>query len=411
MRRTQRALIYVLAASVAGAVLYTVFRPAPIQVEIATVTRGRFVAAIEEDGRTRVRDRYTISSPLAGRLLRLQLKAGDAVEADQVVATIVPSLPELLDPRTRSEAQERLGAAEAAVAETAAQIERLTRVRENADADLQRATTLRQSGTVTAQQLERAQLAAHVAERELRAAEWRNHAAQHAVEQARTLLRWFDNPDPADRLEVRSPVSGRVLRVLRESAAPVSAGEPLLEVGDPSDLEVIVDVLTADAVKIQPGAPAIIEHWGGPKPLQGRVRLVEPGAFTKVSALGVEEQRVWVVIDIDSRYEQWAALGDGFRVDVSVVVQEIEDALLIPIGALTRRDGGWAVFTVENGRARERRIEVSDRGTNTAGVSSGLAPGDKVINFPPSALSDGATVRTTAEQRMSSEHDGRRDSQ
>ena len=205
MRRTERALIYVLAASVAGAALYIVFRPAPIQVEIATVTRGRFVAAIEEDGRTRVRDRYTISSPLAGRLLRPQLKAGDAVAADRVVATIVPSLPELLDPRTRSEAQERLGAAEAAVAETAAQIERLTRVRENADADLQRATTLRQSGTVTAQQLERAQLAALVAERELRAAEWRNHAAQHAVEQARTLLRWFDNPDPADRLEVRSP--------------------------------------------------------------------------------------------------------------------------------------------------------------------------------------------------------------
>lgn len=393
MRRSLRALAYVLAALAAGAALYFVFRPAPIPVEIAAVTRGRFVAAIEEDGRTRVRDRYVISAPVAGRLLRPQLKAGDAVAADQVVATITPSLPALLDPRTRKEAEARLGAAEALAAETAAQIERLSRVRENVDADLRRATTLRQTGSVTVQQLERAQLASLVAERELRAAEWRRQAAEHAVEQARTLLRWFDNPDPADRLEVRSPVSGRVLRVLRESATPLTAGEPLLEVGDPSDLEVIVDVLTTDAVRIQAGAPAAIEHWGGPNPLEGRVRLVEPGAFTKVSALGVEEQRVWVVIDLASPREQWATLGDGFRVDVSIVVQEIGDAILIPIGSLTRRDGGWAVFVVKDGRAHERRIEIAGRGTKTAAVSSGLAPGDEVVNFPPSSLSDGARVQ------------------
>ena len=392
MRRFLRVLTYVAAASLVGGAIYGAFRPAPIPVEVVTVTRGRFAATVEEDGRTRVRDRYVISAPVAGRLVRPQLKAGDTVAADEVVATILPSLPALLDPRTRREAEERLGAAEAVVAETTAQIERLKSIRENADIDAQRAKTLRQSGVIAPQQLERAELAALAAGRELRAAELRGHAAEHALDQVRALLRRFDSPESAEKIEVRSPISGRVLRMFRESETPLSGGEPLLEIGDPADLEVAVDVLTTDAVAIRPGAPATIRHWGGAQALQGRVRLVEPGAFTKISALGVEEQRVWVVIDLVSPYDQRATLGDGFRVDASIVTDEKDDALLVPTGALIHRDAGWAVFVVRNGRAHERPVEIAGRSAMAA-ISSGLAPGEQVVNFPPSALREGAAVR------------------
>ncbi len=396
MRALLRWSLLALAVLAIGGMSYLVLRPNPVTVEVAPVTRGRFVATVEDDGRTRVRDRYVISAPIAGRLLRLQARAGDGVSADQVVATILPSLPALLDPRTRREAEERLGAAEALVAETASQVERLKGVREEAETEAVRARTLRQSGVMAVQQSERVELAALVAERELGAAEMRQHAAEHALDQARAVLRRFDSPDPAEKLDVKSPISGRVLRVIRESETPVSGGEPLLEIGDPADLEIAVDVLTTDAVAIRPGARVSIEHWGGPDALDGRVRLVEPGAFTKVSALGVEEQRVWVVIDLVSPHDRWVTLGDGFRVDTSIVTEEIDDALLVPQSALFRRDGGWAVFVVRDGAARERRVEVAHRSASTAAVAAGLAPGDQVVLFPPSALADGATVRPQA---------------
>ena len=204
----------------------------------------------------------------------------------------------------------------------------------------------------------------------------RQHAAEHALDQTRALLHRFDSPDPTEKLEVRSPVSGRILRELRESETTLNGGEPLLEIGDPADLEVAVDVLTIDAVAIQAGAQATIERWGGAQPLQGRVRIVEPGAFKKVSALGVEEQRVWVVIDLNSPHDQWATLGDGFRVNASITTNEIEDAVLVPVSALLSRDGGWAVIVVQDGRAHERKVEVAGRGSNVAAVRSGLASGD-----------------------------------
>jgi HlyD family secretion protein len=389
------ALLAFALLAVAGAA-YLIFRPVPILVEVAPVTRGRFVATVEDDGRTRVRDRYIISAPVAGRLLRLEARAGDIVSADEVVATILPSLPALLDPRTRREAEERLGAAEALVAETLSQVERLKSVREEAETNAARARTLRQSGVMAAQQFERAELAALVAAREESAAEMRRHAAEHAVDQARAVLRRFDSPDSAEKLEVKSPVSGRVLRVIRESETPVSGGESLLEIGDPASLEIVVDVLTTDAVAIRPGAPVTIEHWGGPESLDGRVRLVEPGAFTKVSALGVEEQRVWVVIDLVSPHDRWATLGDGFRVDAAIVTEEIDDALLVPQSALFHRDGGWAVFLVRDGVAHKQPVEIAHRSTRVAAVAGGLSPGDQVVLFPPSALTDGATVKPEA---------------
>jgi HlyD family secretion protein len=381
--------------AIAGAV-YLIFRPAPILVEVALVARGRFVATVEDDGRTRVRDRYVISAPVAGRLLRSQMRAGDVVSADEVVATILPSPPALLDPRARREAEERLGAAEAFVLETASQVERLRGVREEAEAEAARARTLRQSGVMAAQQFERVELAALVAERELSAAEMRQHAAEHALDQARAVLRRFDSPDSAEKLEVKSPIAGHVLRVVRESETLVNGGEPLLEIGDRADLEIVVDVLTTDAAAISPGARVTVEHWGGPETLDGRVRLVEPGAFTKVSALGVEEQRVWVVIDLVSPHDRWATLGDGFRVDAVIVTEEIDDALLVPQSALFRRDGGWAVFVVRDGVARERAVEIAHRSARVAAVAAGLSPGDQVVVFPPSGLADRGLVKPEA---------------
>jgi HlyD family secretion protein len=192
---------------------------------------------------------------------------------------------------------------------------------------------------------------------------------------------------------VRSPVNGRVLRVLQESETIVPSGAPLVELGDPTDLEVIVDVLTTEAVGIASGAPAAIERWGGPAPLQGRVRLVEPGAFTRVSALGVEEQRVWVVIDLVEPRESWAALGDGFRVDALITVEVMDDAVILPVSAMFRSSAGWAVFIVRDGVARERALDILRRGGRSARVGAGVAPGERVVLFPPSALRDGSRVR------------------
>jgi len=393
MRWLTRILVAVAMAAVLGGTLYWAFRPKPVLVETGTVTEGPFRATVEEDGRTRVRDRYVVSAPLAGRLLRLAVKAGDPVEANQRVAILLPSLPQLLDPRTRRELEERVGAAEATIQEADARRERAQAQLLQTQADVQRVRTLQQKGIAAVQQLEREELSLRFAERDLQAAELRKHAAEHELDQARAMLRRYDQPEPGEGWEITAPVSGRILRVTQESEAAVSAGAPLVEIGDPDDLEVVVDVLTTDAVAIRPGAPVEITRWGGPKDLQGRVRLVEPSAFTKVSALGVEEQRVWVVIDITSPPEEWATLGDGYRIDARIVVEEIPKAILVPASALFRRGEGWAAFVVAAGVARERPVSVSHRSSQMASVSDGLRPGERVVLYPPSALSHGASVR------------------
>lgn len=390
--RPVRILLWFAGCAVLAALLYVALRPRPVAVEVAAVTRGPFVETVDEDGRTRVRERYAVAAPLAGRLLRLPVKAGDSVAVDQVVATILPALPALIDPRTRHDLEERIGAAEAAIAENTAQAERAKAVLGQAEADAQRARTLRKTGVVAQQTLERAELAVLTAEREKRAAELRRHVAEHVLDQARALLRRFDDADPAERLEVRSPVAGQVLRVVRESESPVSAGDPLLEVGDPHDLEIAVDVLTTDAVAIHPGASVTIDHWGGAEPLQGRVRRVEPGAFTKVSALGVEEQRVWVLIDLTTPPERWTALGDAYRVDVRITTHEQPDAVQVPVSALFRRGTAWAVFVVKDGATRERIVDIGRRASATALVTGGLEPGEQVVVFPPSRLKHGGAV-------------------
>jgi HlyD family secretion protein len=381
----------VVIAALASA--FFAFRPKPIRVETEQVSRGRFEAVVEEDGRTRLRDRYVVSAPLAGRVLRLGVRAGDAVARGDLVAEILAAPSALLSPRARREIEERIGAAEAMLQQAGIMVERAAAQQVQTEADAARIRALHARGAAPLQQLERAELAERTAARDMLAAERRRHAAEHELDQARALLTAnHASENGPERRAVRAPVSGRVLRVLQESEAIVASGTPLLELGDPAEIEVVVDVLTSEAVRITPGAQVMIDRWGGPAPLQGRVRLVEPGAFTKVSALGVEEQRVWVVIDLTSPYERWAALGDGFRVDARITVEVVEDALLVPVSALFRRAPGWAVFVVQDGIARERQIEIARRSARSAIVSGGLGIGETVILFPPSRLRDGSRV-------------------
>jgi HlyD family secretion protein len=347
---------------------------------------------VEEDGRTRIRDRFVVSTPLSGRVLRSTLKAGDAVTAGATVATVVPSLPPLIEARTRRELEERVGAAEATAQEAVARLERAAAQEEQARKDVDRVRALVERGVATSQQREREELALRIAERDRQASELRRHASEHELNQAHALLRRYDQTDSMERWDVTAPVAGRILRVLQESEAAIQAGAPLLEIGNPGDLEVIVDVLTTDAVEIRPGAPVLIDRWGGPAPLEGKVRIVEPAAFTKVSALGVEEQRVWVIIDITSPRESWATLGDAFRVDVRITVEETPAATLLPSSALFRRGEEWATFVVGDGVAREVPVTLARRAGQLASVTGGVKEGDRVVIFPPSTLEHGARV-------------------
>ncbi len=383
--------IILIAAAVAWAVM-----PGAVPVETAPVRKGKFVASVDEDGKTRVRERYIVAAPLAGRLGRIRFKVGDPIKVDDAVATITPSPAPLMDPRTREEIEERLGAAEANVGRAKAVVERARAQSAQANTDFNRTRTLADRGAATAQALEHAELAVRLADRDLRAAEFLDRAAEHELSQMRALLARYSgdsNADqPAESWNVAAPVSGVVLRVAQESETIVQPGTPLLDVGDPRDLEIVVDVLSTDAVEIRPGAEVTIVHWGGPAALSGRVRRVEPAAFTKVSTLGVEEQRVNVLIDIVSPAEQWASLGDAYQVDAQIVVFTLDDAIIIPAGALFRRGDQWKVFVVKDGRAQIRDVQLLRRSGRFAAIASGLKQDDVVIVYPGDRVASGVRV-------------------
>lgn len=393
MRITFGRVVTVLLLLAAAAGVVWSLMPRPVPVEVATVTKGRFVATVEEDGKTRVRERYVVAAPLTGRLTRVRLKAGDQVRADDVIATIVPSPAPLLDPRSRREAEERLGAAEAALVRAEAAVERARAQDAQADTELARARMLSERAVASKQALERAELAKRVADRDLRAAAFLHHAAEHELSQARALLaRYAAGGDASEAWNVTAPVSGLVLRVAQESETIVQPGSPIMEIGDRRDIEIVVDVLSTDAVEIRPGAEVAIVNWGGPGTLAGRVRRVEPGAFTKVSTLGVEEQRVNILVDIASSPEQWAGLGDAYRVDAQIAVFAQDDATIVPAGALFRRGESWSVFVVEDGRATVRPVTLLRRSGRSAAVSAGLQPGERVIVYPSDRIDSGVRV-------------------
>lgn len=390
-----RIALTLLAAAIAGAIVWS-FWPSATPVETATVTRGTFVVTVDEDGKTRVRERYVVASPLAGRTTRVELDAGDHVKPGDVIASILPSPAPFLDPRARREAEERLGAAEAALDRARATVERANVVLAQADRDLNRARALLERGVATVKAVEEAELAHHVADRDVTAATFQYEAARHTLEQSKALLALYDRNagTPPESFEVTAPVAGEIIRVLQESETIVEPGTPLVEIGDCCNLEIVVDVLSTDAVEIKKGDRVLIENWGGPKPLEGRVRQVEPGGFTKISTLGVEEQRVNVIIDIVSPHEAWLSLGDGFQIDARIEVLTLDDTLIVPAGALFRKDRDWHTYVVAHGRAELRPVEVLRRSGGLAALKAGVEPGEQVIVYPSDSVAPDVRVKS-----------------
>jgi HlyD family secretion protein len=348
-----------------------------------------------------VRDRYVVSAPLAGQLARITLREGDAVQAGDVVATLMPALSPLLDERTLREQQIRVDIARANAERARARFQRADVAVQQAANEARRSEELAQQGFVAATKLENDRLQRQAAEREREAAREEQQAAQHEVAQARAALDAVSRPGTQRAFALRSPVAGRVLRVAQVSEGTVALGTPLVEVGDTSRMELVAELLTTDALQVAPGSAVSIERWGGEGTLEGRVRMREPAAFTKVSALGVEEQRVRVLIDITTPHRQWKDLGDGFRVGAKIVSIAVDGVLRVPVSAvfpLPSEEGGNAVFVVDGGRARTVPVDVAARNGEVAWVRRGLEPGTRVIVYPPATVRDGERVRERAAQ-------------
>lgn len=394
MKRTTLGLI-ALGLAVAGAILYS-FLPGAVPVETVPAASGHMEVTVVEEGKTRVIDRFVISSPVAGFARRIELDIGDPVAKEQPLVTVEPLRSTVLDPRSRAEAEARVAAAQAALQSAQEDEQAAASAAEYAQSELERIRPLFEEGFASKEVLDqdeteaRRTLAAH------RSAKFSVDVARFNLEAARTALRYSGAGDAGalpEKVAVRSPVDGRVLKIHRKSEGVVGAGEPLLEVGDPHALEIEVDVLSADAVNVKPGTLVRFERWGGPGVLKGQVRVVEPVGFTKISALGVEEQRVLVISALISPPQLWERLGDGYRVEAHFIVWEGDNVLHIPTSALFRHGDGWAVFMVDGSRARLRPVEVGHRSGLEAQILSGLEEKDAVITHPDDAITDGARVR------------------
>ncbi|MCC6213284.1 MAG: HlyD family efflux transporter periplasmic adaptor subunit [Polyangiaceae bacterium] len=380
-------------ALAAATALVLALLPAPLAVETATVDRGPLVVTVDEDGRTRVMNRHVVSAPLGGNVARIELRAGDTLRQGDVLARVVPLEAPLLDPRSRDQAQARLSAAEAARRQVRAGVDRARLAADYARREAERTRRMVAQGAVVGAEADRASLEERSRNADLAAAEFGVKVADYEVAMARASLGALKarRDEREESLVVPSPIAGQVLAVLHPNEGVVQPGTPLLEVGDPAALEIVVDVLTADAVRITPGARVTLERWGG-APLAARVRIVEPSAFTRVSALGVEEQRVNVVVDLDEPYERWSRLRDGYRVEAKIVVWEAAEVARVPAGALFRSGAEWAAFVIRDGRAVRTRVEIAHDDGSLVEVLSGVAPGDHVIVHPSDRVRDGVRV-------------------
>jgi HlyD family secretion protein len=384
-RRSRRWIPYAGGVVLLALIVFGLW-PQPVPVETAKVILGSLRATVNEEGKTRIKQRFIISAPVTGQLRRISFKAGaEVVAGETVLAVIDPAASSPLDPRTRSTAEAQRDAAEA-------NLEKARATHDFAASELRRNQKLRAGGTVSEQELEAAQW------REISAAREKT-AAESALRQAEAELADFgkaggDGTDASSRpTEVKSPVTGRVLRVFEESSRTVLSGTPLVEVGDPADLEVVVEVLSRDGAVIEPGARVELEQWGGSQPLEARVRLVEPAAFTKISALGVEEQRVNVIADLVTPREQRANLGDSFRVEARIVTWETNRTLKAPSGAFFRRGGQWETFVFADGRARLRKVTVGRSSGTEMQILDGLKEGDEVIVYPGDRIRNGRRLK------------------
>lgn len=396
MRALVRNLGWILAVLVVVGLLVYAFRPVPVEVDTAAAARGPLVVTVNAEGKTRIREKYVVSAPLAGQLLRIRHRPGDPVTTgDTVLAVIEPGDPSLLDARAKAEIESKVKGTEAARQQAEAGLKRARSAHQLAASQWERVKRLRESGVASADEADTAEARERVAADEVRVAEFAVRVAGFEHELAKAALvrvqpRLSAEGDP-ERFEIRSPIGGLVLRVFQESAAVVAGGTRLLELGDPRDLEMEIDVLSTDAVKMRPGARVIVDHWGGPEPLAGRVRVVEPAGFLKVSALGVEEQRVNVIADFTDPLDKRKPLGDAYRVEARIVISE-GDALKVPTGAVFRSGAGWACFAERNGRAVLTAVTVGRSNGLDTEVLSGLAEGDMVVVHPSDRVKDGVRV-------------------
>jgi HlyD family secretion protein len=381
------------AAAIMGVLLVVALWPEATAVDVGSVTRGAMVVTIDEEGETRVHHRYVVSAPVAGTLERLDLESGNGVERGKtVVARLRADAPQLLDARTRQEATAAVAAARSAVGRARAEEQRARAALDLATSELKREQELFDAGLTTQQSLEARRNLVVSGEESVNAAQYATAAADAELERARARLA-PTRLAPAGRvIEVLAPVDGVVLRLFHESEGVVPAGEKLLEIGDPSHVEIVADLLSTDAVKVKPGMRVDVAHWGGDTPLAAWVERVEPAGFTKVSALGVEEQRVNVIIDFEDDRAAWRAMGDGFRVEAQIAIWEAEDVVRVPTGALFRVADQWAVYVVQNGRARQVLIDIGQRTATEAEVKKGLNAGQQVVLHPPDTLTDNARV-------------------
>jgi HlyD family secretion protein len=369
--------------------------PRAVPVEAGTVTRGPLVVTIDEEGMTRVRNRYVISAPVAGQLRRIDWKAGAVVEAGKTaIAILETSGADFLDARSQAQAEARVRTAEAASEAAKAQRERASAGAKMFSADLDRLKQLFAQKVLSTQEYDAAQMRASTTQQEERAAEFALKVAEFELQQAQAILSRgaSGGQSGAEPLVITSPVSGRILRVMQESARVVPGGFPLLEVGDSTDLEVRIEVLSRDGVAIKPGTRVMLEQWGGAEPLAARVRHVEPSAFTKISALGVEEQRVYAVADFTDALEKRPALGDNYRVEARIVVWENGAALRAPAGALFQRGGVWQVFAIEAGRSKLRSVKVGRSNGVETEIMEGLGEGTRVVVYPGDKVVNGTRV-------------------
>ena len=389
-----RTLFWAAVAVALAALLVFAFRPQPVLVDLGEVSRGPLTVAVRDEARTRVRDIYVVSAPVSGRLLRIGNRAGERVEAGAVIAVIQPGPAAFVDERSRLELQAGIRSAEAALALARTELERAEAQLAHARIEAERTETLFAASVASQSALDRARLEVRTAAAAVDNARAGIGVRQANLEAARVrLLEPVAGETGGRAVTIRAPVTGRVLRVLQESESVIAQGAPVLEIGDPRELEIVAEMLSSDAARIAVGAAAVIDGWGDGPPVRGRVRLVEPYGFLKVSALGVEEQRVRVIIDPVDPPAAWATVGHGYRVEAAVTVWRAGAVIRAPVAALFRDRGQWAVFRVEGGRARLRRVEIGQTNGEAAEVRSGLAPGDRVVLHPGQSVVDGGRIR------------------
>ncbi len=396
----RRLRLMLLLVAVAAALVWG-YWPRPMLVEAAPAIRGSLSVTVDEEGKTRVIDRYVVSAPVAGYARRIQLDVGDRVQQGQVAVELEPLRSDVLDPRRRAEARAREAAGEASLDAAEAKSRAARADAEYAAREYERKQRLWKSRTISQEALEAARNQKLRTAADLRSAQFAVDVARHELEAARTALAFSaaQVESNGEWVQVKSPVAGTVLKLHQKSEGVVPAGQALVEVGDPRALEVVVDLLSADAVRVEPGTRVLFDRWGGEGLLEGVVRVVEPTGFTKISALGIEEQRVWVISDITSPREHWERLGDGYRLEASFLIWRQDDVLQVPASALFRHgDNQWAVFVITEGVARRRVVEVGRNNGLVSQVIGGLKEGEWVITHPDDTIEDGTKIKPRNEE-------------